>query len=928
MNLNPGSTIGVYEIVAKLGEGGMGQVYRAQDTNLKRHVAIKVLPEAMAADADRLMRFQREAEVLASLNHPNIAAIYGVERVAGTTALVMELVEGQDLSELILGAPGLQTRGKPGPESPSLHVQDVLPIARQIAEALEAAHEQGIIHRDLKPANIKVRADGTVKVLDFGLAKMSVAAGNPAIDHGATAIANSPTMTSPALTAMGIILGTAAYMSPEQAAGKPVDKRSDLWAFGVVLLEMLTGRRTFDGETVSHVIASVLKDAPDLSLLPADTPPSIRKLLRRCLEKDRRKRLDSAGVARLEIDDALAGVSDAQSGALSSSTPPTVAPVWRRALPWSVAAVFAVVSVGALVVSSPWKTTAAPQPRRLLADIGTEASLNVAAFPSVALSPDGTTLVFAAEQDGANRLFVRRLDQLEAVALKGTEGASSPFFSPGNDWIGFVVGGKLKKVFVGGGAVLPIADEGGAAFGTWADDDTIYYAGEQAAVMRVSSAGGGTPEAFGALGEGATSQVAPQVLPGGVGVLCTQYAGGVDTVSLVVIPRGGGAPKEVLKGGYSGRYLPGGYLIYVRDGTLFGVKFDLERLEPVGQSMPVLEDVFSHHYVGVAQMTLSTDGTLVYVPSRVERMAIDWTTREGDVSPLMTDKVDWTNPRFSPDGERLAMDVSDGRQRDIWTYEWRRNRMTQLTFTPDDEFYPLWSPDGQQIVFVSARRDGPPGSVRVINADGTGQATTLLSRSWLWIPMSWKSDGSTLAFFEYPTTTSGGFRLSMLPLTRDANQQWIAGDSTVFLDSPATEVVPQFSRDDRWIAYASDEAGTLNIYVRPFQGAGGPWKVSTDGGQYPRWSKTANELLFLGADGQVLYVPYSVEGGSFNAERPRLWTPTLSLRPGGAYTYDIHPDGTRLAVASGVALKDVVHDQVVVMNNFFDYVKQIVDGGK
>ena len=542
MPLNSGARLGPYEIVSAIGAGGMGEVYRAKDTKLNRDVAIKVLPESFALDADRVARFTREAQVLASLNHPNIAAIYGIEEQGATRALVMELVEGEDLSAHI-------ARG-------AMPLVESLPIAKQIADALEAAHEQGIVHRDLKPANVKVRADGTVKVLDFGLAK----AMDPSGGSSAEAM-NSPTLTARA-TQMGMIIGTAAYMAPEQARGRAVDRRADIWAFGVVLYEMLSGQRCFEGEDISITLASVLKEDVKWHALPADLPAPLQRLLRRCLEKDPKRRLSWIGEARLTLDDPASLSSDvaSPSSAIAFAAPP--APLWRRALPWA----FGVAGLGAaaiaLVLWAPWPTAPVPAPPRLQANKRADPSMQLVGAAAI-LSPDGTTMVFVAQSASQpKQLFVRKLDQLLAAPLAGTEDADSPFFSPSGEWIAFFSGGKLKKVSVTGGAAVPLCDAPNGRGGTWAEDDTIIFSPNSTQPIKLLrvSASGGTPAVFGTFGEGATTQRWPQALPGGKAVLYTEHNAGsaFDGANLVVAPLAGGSPKIVVRGGYYGRYVPSG----------------------------------------------------------------------------------------------------------------------------------------------------------------------------------------------------------------------------------------------------------------------------------------------------------------------------------------------------------------------------------
>jgi serine/threonine-protein kinase len=604
----------------------MGEVYRARDTKLNRDVALKLLPEDLASDRDRLARLRREAQVLASLNHPHIAAIYGLEEADGKLALVLELVEGEALDERLARGP--------------ISVEEALPMARQIAEGLEAAHDKGIVHRDLKPSNVKLTKNGDVKILDFGLAK---ALGGEVTNEGDPS--QSPTL-SHRMTEAGVILGTAGYMSPEQARGKPVDRRADIWAFGVVLFEMLSGRRLFSGETVSDTIAAVLRQEIDWKALPASTPNSVRWLLERCLNRDPKQRLQAIGEARIAIDarEARGAVPIARA-----------TPLWGRALPWVMAGLgFAMT----LWLSVRWPSPSGSTPARLSVELGADVSLAADRGSAAILSPHGSILTFVATKDtgGQRQLYVRRLDELAASPLPGTEGAQSPFFSPDGQWIAFFADGKLKKISVTGGAAVSLCDATWVAGGAWADDGTIVFSFSSGGDRRVSlhrvSPSGGTPEPLTTLEGDERTQIWPQVLPGSRAVLYTGHSRlyGFDGASLVVQPLPKGARKVVLRGGYHGRYVGSGHLVYMHEGTLFAAPFDLGRLELTGSPVPALEGVTANPLDGATQYGLSGDGTLVYLPGQsAELNAIQWMDRQGKTTPLWPAPAGLGNIFLSPD---------------------------------------------------------------------------------------------------------------------------------------------------------------------------------------------------------------------------------------------------------------------------------------
>jgi serine/threonine-protein kinase len=908
MTIGPGTRLGAYDVVYLLGAGGMGEVYRARDTKLNRDVALKVLPEAFAADAERLARFKREAQVLASLNHPHIAAIYGFEDSGSTHALVLELVDGPTLADRIAKGP--------------IPLDEALPIAKQIAEALEAAHEQGIIHRDLKPANIKLRDDGTVKVLDFGLAKASEPAS--VISPALTA---SPTITSPAMmTGVGMLLGTAAYMSPEQAKGRPADKRSDIWAFGCVLYEMLTGRRAFEGDDVSDTLAAVLRGEPDWSALPPDLPPALRTLIRRSVQKDPKRRLPDVGITRLELDEALT----TQATESSASSVTVAAPShsgWHTALSWALAAAL---GVGLLVMWAPWRKPSVPSPVRLSAEIGADATLGVTGAPgaNLAISPDGKLLVFAAQRTtGPSQLYLRRVDQLRATALSGTDNGYNPFFSPDGQWIAFFAGGKLKKMSIMGGAAVTLCDAAQGRGATWGEDGTIVFTASTGGVglMRVSDEGG-KPEPFITLADGESSQRWAQVLPGSKAVLFTAGTGGsFDDGNIVVQPLPAGPRKIVQRGGYYGRVVPSRHLLYIHGGTLFAAPFDSDRLEVVGRPVPLLEGINASTGTGGANFAVSDTGTLVYVAGQGlgSEAPLMWLDRTGKTGPLRTTPADWSNPRFSPDGTRLAMDIAAPGGASVWVYDWVRDTTTRLTFGPSFDLRPVWTPDGQRVVFGSGRSGLPVTNLFWQRADGSRDAQRLTESTSNQLPGSWHPNGKVLAFQEENPKT--GADIKILTVEGDEASGWKPGRATDFLNSPSNETYPQFSPNGQWIAYVSNESGQNEVYVQRYPSAVGKRQISTGGGSYPIWSRARPELFYLSTSLQIMVASYTAEGDSFNASKAQAWWSGRILGRQGAYA--LHPDGNRFAVAiaQDVASKQ---DHFVFVSNFFDELRRLAPAVK
>jgi serine/threonine-protein kinase len=899
MTIAAGTKVGSYEITGAIGAGGMGEVYRAQDTKLGRDVAIKVLPEAFAHDAERLSRFQREAKMLASLNHPNIATIHGLEQSNGTQYLVMELVSGETLAERVK-------------RDGALPVEEALAICKQIAEALEAAHEKGIIHRDLKPANVKVTPEGKVKVLDFGLAKAfagDTVDGNPS---------QSPTLSAVA-TMQGVLLGTAAYMSPEQARGKAVDKRTDIWAFGCVLYELLTGKQTFAGDDITDILAAVVRAEPDWQALPAAIPMQVRDLLRRCLQKDKRLRLRDAGDAQIEIQEALTAPVTAEPVAAQRRN--------RERVAWAAAAALALIAI-ALAIGFVLRAPKPQQPlqaMRLSAEIGADASLYTAFGPAAILSPDGTRLALVASgADQKYRLYVRSLDQLQSTALSGTENARDPFFSPDGQWIGFFANGRLKKISVQGGAAATLCDAPDARGGSWGDDGTIVFAKDNvSALTRVSSAGG-TPQPLTTLDKqaGEVTQRWPQVLPGGKAVLFTSSIvhNNYEDSDIVVYSLASGQRKTVQRGGFYPRYVPSGHVVYMHEGTLFAVPLDLRRLEVTGQPTPILEGLAAAPGIGAAQFSFSDTGNLAYVAGAGGRsVSIYWMDREGKFQPLRETPGDYYNPAFSPDGKRLALDFNDGKRRDIWVYEWERDTLTRLTFAGEGNTYPVWTPDGQRITYSSLEKGGVY-NLWWIRADGAGDAQRLTESKTSQFAGSWRPDGQFLAFFQ---ANPVNYDIMTLPIQGDEKSGWKPGEPKPFVNSAFDEREPAFSPDGRWLAYQSNESGSYEVYVRPFPGPGGKWQIST-GGLYPKWSHNGKELFYRTTDSKVMAVSYIASGDSFHADKPQLWSPGQFTERGlGFYNFDPHPDGKRFAVLKAPGAEQAAAvNKVSFIFNFFDEIRR------
>ena len=889
-----GRRLGVYEVQDQIGAGGMAEVYRARDTTLGRDVAIKILAAAFTADPDRLARFKREARVLAALNHPNIATIHGVEESGGVRGIVMELVEGETLAERI-------QRGR-------LPIAEALINARQIAEALDAAHEKGIVHRDLKPANIKITATGGVKVLDFGLAKLDT---RGVFDAGA--LSQSPTVTIGG-TREGVIAGTAAYMSPEQARGTPVDKRTDIWAFGGVLYEMLTGRRAFVGETVSDTIAAILEREPDWNALPDDTPIGISRLLQRCLDKDPRSRLRDIGDARMELHETLSG-----SRASPISTTARGSPLWRTTS-WhltAAAVLSALIAAFAAWNLKPAPATAPESQGRFTLPMPAGVGLHFGTYGSeVTASPDGRYVAFVGRRVATAQLYLRTIEDADARVLPETEGAQQPFFSPDSRWLAFFAGGKLKKVPVTGGVPVVICDAPGSRGGFWSENGTIVFSQARGSGISQVSADGGAATLITALdaGRGETAHRLPELLPGGETVLFVAYGATYQDVSIVAQSLKTGERRVLIEGASLPHYASTGHMLYVqpkRPGTIMAVAFDVETLELAGTPVPVVEGVLTDRG-DHAHWSLSRSGMLVYAPGGFKEAEnnLVFVDRQGIATPVGTPlQRPYHFPRLSPDGRRVAVTLA-GIQSTLWIYERSGSAFNRLTFAGNND-WAVWTPDGKRVTYASNRAE--PWRLFWKPFDGSGKEELLLAReTGDQQPYSWSADGKVLVYSE--ATPAAQQDIWVMPI----------GDRQPrpILQTSASEVDARLSPDGRWLAYASDESGRYEVYVQSYSGAGGKWQISADGGREPVWAHNGREIFYRSGDKMMAAEVASQP--AFQPATSRLlfqgpYEGTTSISP----DYDVTADDQRFLMVQRSEQQSSPTDFNVVLN-WLEELKRLV----
>jgi serine/threonine-protein kinase len=903
MSMPKGTRFGPYEIAALIGVGGMGEVYRATDTNLKRDVALKLLPDSFLTDPTRVARLQREAEMLAALNHPNVAQIYGLERSGGHTALVMELIEGQTLAERI-------AEGKLPPT-------EALNIAHQIAAALEAAHERGIVHRDLKPANIKLKPDGTVRVLDFGIAK--------ALDARAqTGGSQHAALTNPAMTEAGFVLGTAAYMSPEQARGKPVDRRTDIWAFGCVLYEMLTGEAAFQGDDVTTTLAKVLERDVDMRKLPAGIPPTVRGTLELCLQKDPKKRLRDSGDVRLALEGNLVGASNLTS-----------APFWRRALPLAAAVVVSAVVAGAIValfVRSPEPTqpvqqvalpvtrfTITPDPSTPLANLGGY---------DVMISPDGQRIAYFGQspEDGSTALYVREINGLETRMVQGTEignqsggvgtGNMNPFFSADSQSIGFLSPTRgVVRVALNGGPAMVITGAPAPAFlgASWGADESIVFSSGRA-LHRISAGGGASPERLTDEVPGAFV-AAPVVLPGGRAVMYGVISEGVERVAVFDLERR--EEKIVIENGQNAFYSVTGHIVFARGTTIMAAPFSASELEVTGTAVAMVDNVRHPNSLTAADYALSATGTLVYVPADAQATAgsmVVWVDRTGKrIGPAVAEPID--NPRdpaISPDGTRLLLTTGPDGDGDLWSYDLRGRPPIRLAVTGDSRLG-VWSPDGREVALTILAGSTP--SVFTVQADGS----TLVPRPLRAEDVSggtrdWTSSGD-LVLLRAPIPTAS---ITAISATGDGPQRDIVVTDYAEFD-------PAVSPNGRWLAYTTNRTGAAEVWVQGYP-EGVPVRVSSNGGFEPRWAANGRELYYLERN-SIMAVAVETEGADFTFSTPeRLFNGPYAMSVAWtAHSYDVAPDGRfrMIEIPGGSTATNIV-----VVQNWAEELRQRVPAGR
>ncbi len=890
MPLSPGTRLGHYDVTALLGEGGMGQVWQATDTQLNRQVALKILPDAFASDPDRLARFTREAQILASLNHPNIAAIHGIEEAEGTRALVLELVEGPTLADRIAKGP--------------IPLDEALPIAKQIVEALEAAHEAGVIHRDLKPANIKVRPDGTVKVLDFGLAK--------AFQTNTTDPSGPDSATVSAATEIGRVFGTVPYMSPEQAQGKVVDKRADVWAFGAVLFEMLTGTRPFVGDTVVETLVRVIDHEPDWTTLPDSVPPVLGTFLRRCLQKDLKKRVRDIGDMGLAMEGAFeVPLSSRGEGSVAGSTPS------RPVALVATAAVVAGLVVGVLTGRA-WFGGLSDVPSqgiaRLTVTIAPEQhlsgglALEEAEFArqrpsrtSFVLSPDGRELVYSASSGESSRLYRRLMAEGRATPIPETEGASSPFFAPDGESVGFFVDTQLKRMSLQSGEVRTVSTSGPEFINhgaSWTVRDTILLSSGDA-IYEVPSNGGLLVRLTDPGSADGRPLRYPELLPDGRAVLYNVQSSVVPSDWDIVAESLDTGERHVIANGSDPQYTASGHILFVRRGTLMAMPFDATRLEDTGAAVVVVEDVMHSERAGnntlntgAGQFSVSDSGTLAIVPGGIYPVtegSLLLVDLDGNPEALPLPSARYMWPRFSPEGNRLAYTEGPSNEGQIWVYDISLESPVRLTNT-GESVQPVWSPDGTRLAFAH-RRDSGPRQLYVMSADGDDESRRLAESDTNQTPASWSVDG-VLAFLQdgdiWTISVDDG------------------GDAVRFLETPATEGFAAFSPNGRFLAYASDDAFGQEVYVRPFPAGQPVHRISSNGGRSPVWSSDGRQLFFLEQVDQgarVLVVDVTTEGNFARSPQPRPLFESPKYQVAAlSRNYDLAPDGGHFVIETRSAV--------------------------
>ncbi|MFC1604445.1 protein kinase [Planctomycetota bacterium] len=884
-----GRKIGSFEIGEMIGRGGMGVVYLARDTKLDRSVAIKSMPAELQANSTAQMRFKREAKLLASLNHPNIAVIHDIiEQDAGSGYLVLEYIPGQTLTERIAHKP--------------LKLDDALSIGGQIAEALLGAYENGVTHRDLKPSNIKITPEGRVKVLDFGLAKAYETQDEKA----------DITITQP-----GRIVGTPAYMSPEQARGTPTDHRTDIWSFGCIMYEMLTGQLPFEGETATDTVARVLERQPDWQALPQKTPVNIRVLLRRCLEKNARQRLQHIGDAVIEINETLN---------VPAIAPPLGTSIAERSRSerWKSRAIYCVAGliIGAIVVGIALRSSAPPPeqglhptqrsvislPEGQTLALSRSTPLGIAQ-PAVALSPDGLRVVYVADIDGTTQLFERLMNQFEVKPIPATEGAFAPFFSRDGQSVGFFTKEKLKIVSLLGGEPVTICDARNPRGASWGADGMIYFAETEGSRLSRVPAAGGTKEHLMARAEPPGGEMFsygyPVLLPGGKQMLVS------SPTSIMLFSLETKEKKILIEDGQHARYIPTGHLVYARAGAIEAIPFSLRTLQVSGPSVPILERVMLDSRHGTAQFIFSSGGLLVYVPGGDTVKSIPvWIDRQGNVEPLPMPAQKYGTFHLSPDGKQLAIQVYSRPQSNVYIFDIVSGRGTRLT-QEGSNVEPIWTPDGKRVTFFSGRQGLGKHNLLWKPVDGSGKTELLHSSDYGFSASSWSSDGKLLAFYQIHPTR--GYDIWVLSLEGDREPELIVG--TEF-----SEMFPAFSPDGHWIAYVSDKDGKFQVYVQPYPAMDRVWQISDDFGEEPIWSSDGNELFYRNGD-KWMVVSISTEP-EFKAGTPQLLFEGLYSNVPGM-SYDVVPDGQRFLVLQP-EYDDSQVRELHVVTNWFEELKRIV----